>query len=1696
MWEGKTKGPEHKKGADGNKAAPEKPVPAPANPVWDALALHVQPKAAVGAADDPIEPEDPGNQRDRISAAAPLRNIQAKLAVNAPGDIFEREADRVAERISQNGEAPVLPITGITRVPVGGAPPIHRRSSEFPAPAPGPVDPSLEARIQSPSGGEPLAPAIRRDMETALDTDLSHVRVHDGAAHRADADRLNAKAFTHGSNIWIGSRNSADDRKLMAHEITHVVQQTGTDASTVFRQPDRDLRKLEPFFPYQNHEYIEHFAEEIKRDLRAEMRVVTLTTGSPFISWVGGSGQRFIEAALNILLARTGKDLTAELNRYLTPAAVFRAVDRGREIGDIDTKWFGGKNYFPAVALELRSVLAQQLAASLERIAPQYLAARNQAALALEARTKQPVAVAPEPDPASIIASAPIDRLVIPALVAGGVTVDLTKYRAANPEQRRAHELQRLRHIAEGDWRFEAVQGLWSWIRVQRPADATVEEVAWLLYGDETRSNLIVPAPPFFGFNPDRLSGPMLQRWEALAGKDEDDVQFRVLKDVPRPKPGQRETTLQHGYDVERDAAAELLYSAQADEITGIQARDAQPTGATRADIVSRLVLCVKLLDRSAADAKRFNLDFEPARMRLEKRRAAIQALVNPRLAYRWDGQSIGQLEILQRAMAGLRVAATNHAAMEKGKPEHEPVGAPSPYTLLITPVMELGKAYVEAARVSELLVTARQKLAEADDRAKRLPLDFAEARLRIMRQTLAYMASSKLRPGQGYSQAELEKMGYADLIRGEARLRHQLAAARESFTTNPDAAMAQFNKIGPELNKVQLGTELGGIIEHLVGLIATVDTGMRESSGLGAIVTSGEYKVEIANILLWGKRWSRLWERYRKGESGTADFKQELKELGENPKWKTLFVSVLTRLQDLKQREAWINFGARIAALVAIALVTGGVGAIAEGAGLGLWTTAGLEALTFTTLTLPFEEKPSVEGFFLHFFENWVTFGIVKGASALYEAAVGPKFAKTLLGKGVGQLVGFATATTTMIMQAEIESFARQGRSLSTGEVKWIVGESTAVTFATILATRSARPFLTELRTRGQSFRAEIDAINAMRAQNLALAEAVKETKSFALAKTLAEADAKQSELEGEVLKKLGRDGVGAKDKDGHALSDDQKAVVAELTESKGGKPSPIAAAVTEEAGVARARTLVELEPAGPDVFLTDPGKDIIDYAKRFAVAGAEITGPEYNADGSRSILVDFKDGHPFEVMERAPGADRVTRPAEPPPHAGGEAHAEGGKGHAAEAAPKPDAVKARAAEAAPEIQVPQARAAEAARDAGRAQADQLARASTDVPPEQRRALIKRNGQKLLDAANREYAAKKAEADLIKERIARERRKIARRQAEIDEARKEVPGKTKTTKQMDAEVERINERIRKFAATLYDLEARAAEIGGELSRLNELKDMAQRMIDGRETDTLPCFPPETLVWTTDGPRPIEDLPVGTAVTSWDEEKGRVCAGEITHVHRHRTRWLYRIVTTAGSVDATGDHRFFAEDAGWTAARDLRAGMRLRAAEGSPAIESVSLVERETPTWNLSIAPCPTYFVGPGFLVHNAGTFNLGNIIIYEGYNEAFPDLIYIGQTNDLKVRERDHQAEGRDGLKRKFLTDEERLFFEFKSGMKLRPRLTGLNELTADYFEQVNKNWEALVRGDDKVMNRIEIVAEKNWPDVVKRVTELYCPK
>ena len=148
-----------------------------------------------------------------------MMGLQAKLRVNEPGDIYEQEADRVAEQVLAKPAHPDVrsaPLR-IQRFP--------RQSSGQMDAAPASVDRAIA------SAGRPLEPALRQDMESRFGHDFSTVRVHSGAAAEQSARDVNAHAYTVGHDIVFGAGRFApathEGRRLIAHELAHVVQQSG-----------------------------------------------------------------------------------------------------------------------------------------------------------------------------------------------------------------------------------------------------------------------------------------------------------------------------------------------------------------------------------------------------------------------------------------------------------------------------------------------------------------------------------------------------------------------------------------------------------------------------------------------------------------------------------------------------------------------------------------------------------------------------------------------------------------------------------------------------------------------------------------------------------------------------------------------------------------------------------------------------------------------------------------------------------------------------------------------------------------------------------------------------------------------------------------------------------------------------------------------------------------------------------------------------------------------------------------------------------------------------------------------------------------------------------------------------------------------------------------------------------------------------
>lgn len=111
----------------------------------------------------------------------------------------------------------------------------------------GDVAPAIERAIHSKrGGGQALDGGVRGKMESAFGADFGGVRVHSDSESDALNRSLNARAFTTGSDIFFRqgaySPGSSAGKELLAHELTHVVQQRGKEVRkklTVGRPGDR-----------------------------------------------------------------------------------------------------------------------------------------------------------------------------------------------------------------------------------------------------------------------------------------------------------------------------------------------------------------------------------------------------------------------------------------------------------------------------------------------------------------------------------------------------------------------------------------------------------------------------------------------------------------------------------------------------------------------------------------------------------------------------------------------------------------------------------------------------------------------------------------------------------------------------------------------------------------------------------------------------------------------------------------------------------------------------------------------------------------------------------------------------------------------------------------------------------------------------------------------------------------------------------------------------------------------------------------------------------------------------------------------------------------------------------------------------------------------------------------------------------------
>lgn len=181
--------------------------------------------------------------------------MQSNFTISAPDDQYEQEADHITEQVMR------MPDTELQTSPA--APTIQRKcagceeeklqAKPAQSPAQNKADETVSSIVHEVlrSPGQPLDPTTRAFFEPRFGYDFSQVRAHTDAKAAESARAVNALAYTVGRGVVFGAGQyvptTAEGRKLLAHELTHVVQQWNRSYSahpiTIQRQIAPQVRR-------------------------------------------------------------------------------------------------------------------------------------------------------------------------------------------------------------------------------------------------------------------------------------------------------------------------------------------------------------------------------------------------------------------------------------------------------------------------------------------------------------------------------------------------------------------------------------------------------------------------------------------------------------------------------------------------------------------------------------------------------------------------------------------------------------------------------------------------------------------------------------------------------------------------------------------------------------------------------------------------------------------------------------------------------------------------------------------------------------------------------------------------------------------------------------------------------------------------------------------------------------------------------------------------------------------------------------------------------------------------------------------------------------------------------------------------------------------------------------------------------------
>ncbi len=200
--------------------------------------------------------------------------------------------------------------------------------------------------------GQPISPAVQRQMEGAMGASFSGVRVHNGPRSAELSRKTNARALTYGQNIYFNegelSPGSTEGRRLLAHELTHTVQQRRGLAGSIQRAEKIKKEEVRIFNP----------ESQISAQEVATLAVATVNVGGTYDMVIssGSTDAGFEKVVENIALFTIGAFTEADFRSVLaldfsqvdwkkagvTDAATIKKFGSGLHAFEV-IRWDGGK---------------------------------------------------------------------------------------------------------------------------------------------------------------------------------------------------------------------------------------------------------------------------------------------------------------------------------------------------------------------------------------------------------------------------------------------------------------------------------------------------------------------------------------------------------------------------------------------------------------------------------------------------------------------------------------------------------------------------------------------------------------------------------------------------------------------------------------------------------------------------------------------------------------------------------------------------------------------------------------------------------------------------------------------------------------------------------------------------------------------------------------------------------------------------------------------------------------------------------------------------------------------------------------------------------------------------------------------------------------------------------------------------------